>query len=93
MQKKEIKGTQVGKEEIQLSLVAQRVKNPPAMWEIPVQSLAWEDPLKKGMATYSSTLEWRIPWRATVHGSQRVRHDYMTNTTHPCCSSLVWFPP
>ena len=44
------------------SLVAQPVKNPPAMWEIWVQSLDWEDPLEKGAPTYSSILAWRIPW-------------------------------
>ena len=44
------------------SLVAQLVKNPPAMWETWVQSLGWEDPLGKGKATYSSILTWRIPW-------------------------------
>ena len=38
------------------SLVAQRVKNPPAMWEIWVVSLSWEDPLEEGMTTYSSIL-------------------------------------
>ena len=43
------------------SLVAQLVKNPPAMWETGVQSLGWEDPLEKGMATHSSILAWRIP--------------------------------
>ena len=43
------------------SLVAQLV-NPPAMWEIWVRSLSWEDPLEKGKATYSSILAWRIPW-------------------------------
>ena len=44
------------------SLVAQLVKNPPAMWETWVQSLGWEDPLEKGKATHSSILVWRIPW-------------------------------
>ena len=44
------------------SLVAHLVKNPPTMWETWVQSLGWEDPLKKGKATYSSILVWRIPW-------------------------------
>ena len=44
------------------SLVAQRVKNPPAMWEIWVQSLGWEDPLEMGKTTHSSILVWRIPW-------------------------------
>ena len=43
------------------SLVAQLVKNPPAMWETWVQSLGWEDPLEKGKAIYSSILAWRIP--------------------------------
>ena len=55
------------------SLVAQLIKNLPAMKEIPVQFLGWEGPLEKGMATHSSILAWRIPmdrgaWRATAHG-------------------------
>ena len=49
------------------SLVAQLVKNLPAMQETWVQSLGWEDPLEKGKATHSSILAWRIPW-TTVHG-------------------------
>ena len=44
------------------SLVAQLVKNPPAMQETSVQSLGWEDPLEKGKATHSHILTWRIPW-------------------------------
>ena len=44
------------------SLVAQLVKNPPAMWETWVHSLDWEDALEKGKATHSSILAWRIPW-------------------------------
>ena len=44
------------------SLVAQAVKNLPAMQEAPVQSLGWEDPLEEGMATHSSIFAWRIPW-------------------------------
>ena len=44
------------------SLVAQLVKNPPAMWETWVPSLGWEDPLEKGKAIHSSILAWRIPW-------------------------------
>ena len=44
------------------SLVAQLVKNQPAMRETWVRSLGWEDPLEKGKATYSSILAWRIPW-------------------------------
>ena len=42
------------------SLVAQLVKNPPAMWETWVQSLGYEDPLEKGTATHSRILAWRI---------------------------------
>ena len=45
------------------SLVAQRLKHLPGMWETWVQSLGQEDPLEKEMATRSSTLTWRIPWR------------------------------
>ena len=55
------------------SLVAQLVKNPPAMQETWVQSLGWEDPLEEGMATHSSILAWRTlmdrgAWWATVRG-------------------------
>ena len=54
------------------SLVAQTVKNVPAMLETWVHSLGWEDPLEKGMAIHCSILAWRIPmdrgvWGATVH--------------------------
>ena len=45
-----------------VSQVAQKVKNLPAVWETQVQSLDWEDPLEKEMATHSSILAWRIPW-------------------------------
>ena len=54
--------------------MGQMVKHSPAMQETWVQSLHWEDPLEKGMATHSSILAWRIPWleepdrQATVHG-------------------------
>ena len=48
------------------SLVAQMVKNLPAMRETWVQSLGQEDPLEKEMATHSSILAWRIPWRIPV---------------------------
>ena len=43
-------------------LVAQMVKNLPAVWETQVWSLGWEDHLETGMATHSSVLAWRIPW-------------------------------
>ena len=44
------------------SLVAQSIKNLPVVQETQVQSLGWEDPLEKEMATHSSTLDWKIPW-------------------------------
>ena len=56
----------------QISLVAQLVKNPHAMWETWVRSLGWEEPLEKGKATYSSILAWRIPETIQSMGSQRV---------------------
>ena len=46
--------------------VAQTVKNLPAMQETSVQSLGWEDPLEKEMATHSSILAWKIPWTDLV---------------------------
>ena len=57
------------------SLVAQLVKNQPAMWETWVRSLGWKDPLEKGKDTQSSILAWRIPWTIQSTGSQRVGHD------------------
>ena len=62
------------------SLVAQTVKNPPAMKETRVRSLGQEDPLVKEMATHSSILAWRIPWieepgGLQSTGSQRVGHN------------------
>ena len=61
--------------QVQASLVAQLVKNLPAMWETWVRSLGWEDPLEKGKAPHSSILARRIPWSVQSMGSQRVRHD------------------
>ena len=62
------------------SLVAQKVKNLPAVQETWVRSLGQEDPLEKGTATHSGILAWRIPWTEEPGGlqptrSQRVRHD------------------
>ena len=57
------------------SLVAQLVKNPPVVQETWVRSLGWEDPLKKGKATHSSILAWRIPWTLQSMWSQRVGND------------------
>ena len=63
-----------------VSLLAQMVKHLPAMQETRVQSLGWDDPLEKEMATHSSTLVWKIPWteepaRLQSMGMQRVRQD------------------
>ena len=60
------------------------VKNLPTVQETQVQSLGWEDPLEKGMATYSSILTWRIPWTEEPGGLlsiglQRVKDDPATN--------------
>ena len=52
------------------SLVAQSVKNLPAVQETRVQSLGWEDPLQKEMATHSSILAWKIPWTEEPGGLQ-----------------------
>ena len=54
----------------QPSLVAQTVKNLPAMQETQVQSLGQEDPPEKGMATHSSILAWEIPWTEEPGGLQ-----------------------
>ena len=64
-------------------LVAQTVKNLPAMQQAQVQSLGCEDPLEKGMATHSDILVWEILWTEEPGGlqstvSQRVQHDLAT---------------
>ena len=73
------------------SLVAQMVKNPPAMQETWVRSLGWEDPFEEGMATHCSFLAWRIQWTEELGGLQtmglqRVRHDWMTK--HSSASTI-----
>ena len=60
--------------------MAQRIKNLPAMQKTEVQSLDWENPLEKVMATHSSILAWRVPWTEEpgglqTMGSQRAGHD------------------
>ena len=55
------------------SLVAQLVKNLPAVQETRVQSLGWEDPLEKEMATHSSILAWKISWTEEPGGLQSMR--------------------
>ena len=75
-------------------LVAQMLKNLPAMWETQVWSLGWEHPLEKGMATHSSILAWTIPWteeptRLQSMGLQRVKHDWATE--HACVVLFILF--
>ena len=62
------------------SQMAQTVKCLPAIWETQVQSLGWEEALKKEMTMHSNTVAWKIPWteepsRLQSMGSQRVKHD------------------
>ena len=64
------------------SLVAQTVKNLPALQEIRVQSLLWEDPLEEGMATHSSILAWRIPLTEEPDGVLSMGLEEMTDL--PC---------
>ena len=69
-----------GSGKVETSLVAQMVKRLPAMRETEVQSLGWEDPLEKEMATHSGTVAWNIPCtekpgRLQSMGWQRVGHD------------------
>ena len=65
--------------EYRTSLVAQMVKSLPAVWEIWTQTLGWEDPLEKEMATHSSILAWIIPWtepgRIQSMGLQEIGQD------------------
>ena len=75
------------------SLVAQMVKNPPAMQETQVQRLDQEDLLEKEMATHSSILDWEIPWTEKPGGlqsmrSQRVGHDWATKQPNSKAMSL-----
>ena len=67
---------------IQTSLVAQTVKNPPAVRETWVQSLGWEDPLEEGMAIHSSILAWRIPCTEKPDSLQPI--GLMHLSTHTC---------
>ena len=65
---------------LRASLVVQRVKHLPTMQEMQVQSLGWEDPLEKEMATHFNILAWKIPLmekpgRLQSMGSQTVGHD------------------
>ena len=81
------------------SLIAQSVKNLPAVQETRVRFLGWENPMEKEMATHSSILAWRMDrraWQATVHGVTIVGHDSATKThththTHTHSASQPWY--
>ena len=77
------------------SLVAQTIKDLPAMKETWVEVLGGENPLEKGMATHSSIFAWRIPWTKEPGGlqsmgSQRVRHEWATNTSPSGPDHITW---
>ena len=61
-------------------LVALTVENPPAMQEIQLQFLGWEDPLERGMATHSNILAWRIPWTEKPGGLQSLGYKELDTT-------------
>ena len=72
---------------LRASLVAQRLKRLPAMWETWVRSLGREDPLEKEMATHSSILAWRVPWMEELGGLQstgRTESDTTERLYFPC---------
>ena len=76
------------------SLVAQMVKNLPAMQKTQVLALGWKDPWRR--AWHSSILAWRIPWieepgRLQCMGSQRIGHDWITNTSRKISKGQSWF--
>ena len=80
------------------SVVAQMVKNFPAMWETWVRFLGWEDHLEEGMATHSSILAWRMPWTEEPGGLQsmvlqRVGHDSVTKHSTVINVSLIYLLP
>ena len=79
------------------SLVAQSVKNLPAVQETQARSLGWEDPLEKEIANHSSIVAWKIPWTEgpgglQSMGSQRVGHDLETKQAGYVfyCELSVW---
>ena len=79
-----------------VSLVAQTVRNLPAMQETPLQSLGWEDPLEEGIATHSSMLVCRNPWteepgRLQSMELQRAGYDWVTHTPTLLASAFQTF--
>ena len=66
--------------------MAQNAKYPLAIQETWVQSLGWDDPLEKGMATHSSVLAWRIPWIGEPQGLQSMRSQRAVHSWATECS-------
>ena len=69
-------------------LVAQLIKNPPAMQETWFQSLGWQGPLEKGKATHSSILAWRIPWTDRSGGCKESDTTERLSLTHRYCKTI-----
>ena len=82
----------IQEDEIWASLVAQMVKNPPAVQETQVQSLGWEDPLEEGMAVHYSILAWGMPWTEEPGGPQPMGLQDHTRLSD-CTTALVWGIP
>ena len=80
------------------SLVTQRVKNLPAMWETWVRSLGWEGSLEEGMATHASILAWRIPrdrgacWGSSPWGSKELdMTEWLSTAYHRLSRDTLWY--
>ena len=76
---------------LRASLMAQTIKNLPAVQETQVRSLGWEDPLEKGMATYSSIIAWGIPWTEELDGllSMGLQRDSTERLNNSTCVSFL----
>ena len=76
-------------------MLAQMVKNLPAVQETRVQSMGWENPLEKEMATHSTILDWKLPWTEESGlqsmGSQRVGHERLTLRREVCSLQLSFY--
>ena len=72
-------------------MMAQMVKNPPAMQDTWVRSLGWEDPLEEGMATHSSIVAWRIPMDRVGYSPQGRTESDMTERLSSSTWPRVWY--
>ena len=76
---------------LRASLVAQRLKRLPAMWETWVQSLGQEDPLKEEMAAHSSILAWRIPWTEEPDRLQGLQSQTQLSMHRAILTGVRWY--